>query len=76
MQQCDICNVKQVESKYIFLCCLLMYGDGKHKHNVGSYNDDDLRKIWFQALFTKKRTHFVETTRVRPAVRLWPDISD
>jgi len=55
-----------------------MYGDDKHTHthNAGSYNDDDFRKFCFQALFTKKTTHFVETTRVCPAVRLWPDISD
>jgi hypothetical protein len=56
-----------------------MYGDGKHTYtrNVGSYNDDDLRKFWFQALFTKKTTtHYVETTRVRPVLRLWTDISD
>ena len=33
-------------------------------------NDDDVRKFWFQALFTKKTTHYLETTRVRPAVRL------
>jgi hypothetical protein len=73
MQQCDICNVKQVEIKYIFLFCVVMYGDGKHTYtrNVGSYNDDDLRMFWFQALFTKKTvTHYVETSRVRPAVRL------
>jgi len=30
-----------------------------HTHNVGIYNDDDFRKFWFQALFTKKTTHYV-----------------
>ena len=68
-----ICNVKQVEIKYSFLFCVVMCGDGKHTYTrkVGSYNDDDLRKFWFRALFTKKTTtHYVETTRVRPAVRL------
>jgi len=71
MQQCDICNVKQVEIKYIFLFCVVMYGGGKHTYtrNVGSCNDDNLPKCWFQALFTKKTTtQYVDAPSGCPSV--------